>query len=64
MMHRLQGKFVALSALLLFLLYVGYRIYETKSDAAALQAKTLESAVPPVAIVHPRPADASETIIM
>ncbi|HSF69111.1 MAG TPA: efflux RND transporter periplasmic adaptor subunit, partial [Nitrospira sp.] len=64
MMHRLQGKFVALSALLLFLLYVGYRIYETKSDAAALQAKTLESAVPPVAIVHPRPADASETIIL
>ena len=64
MMHRLQGKFVALSALLLFLLYVGYRIYETKSDAAALQAKTFETAVPPVAIVHPRPAEASETIIL
>ena len=55
MMQRLSGKVVALSALVLFLSYIGYRLYETKSDAAALQAKTLEDAVPTVAIVHPKP---------
>ena len=64
MMQRLSGKVVALSALVLFLSYIGYRLYETKSDAAALQAKTLEDAVPTVAVVHPKPADASETITL
>ena len=64
MMRRLRDKFVALIMLFAFLFYVGYRIYETKSDAAALQVKTLEDAVPTVAIVHPKPAEASETIIL
>ena len=64
MMQRLLGKVVALSAILLIILYLGYRIYEAKSDAAALQAKTLEDAVPTVAIVHPKPAAPSETIIL
>jgi hypothetical protein len=64
MMQRLRGKFVTLSLLVLFLVYVGYRIYETKSDAAALQAKTLENAVPTVAIVHPKATDPSETITL
>src|SRR5678809_610720 len=64
MMQRLSGKVVALSALVLFLSYVGYRLYETKSDAAALQVKTLENAVPTVAVVHPKPAEASETITL
>jgi multidrug efflux pump subunit AcrA (membrane-fusion protein) len=64
MIPRFSGKVVALSALILFLLYVGYRIYETKSDAAALQAKTTENAIPTVAIVHPKPGEASETITL
>ena len=64
MMQRLLGKVVASSAILLIILYLGYRIYEAKSDAAALQAKTLEDAVPTVAIVHPKPAAPSETIIL
>jgi len=64
MMQRLSGKVVALFALVLFLSYVGYRLYETKSDAAALQAKTLEYAVPTVAVVHPKPGDPSETITL
>ena len=64
MMQRLQGKFVAVAALAVFLFYVGYRVYETKSDAAALQVKTLEGAVPTVAIVNPKLADASETITL
>src|SRR4026209_922730 len=64
MMQRLSGKAVDMSALVLFLSYVGYRLYETKSDAAALQVKTLENAVPTVAVVHPKPAEASETITL
>src|SRR5262245_60947426 len=64
MMQRLRGKFVTLSAIVLFLLYLGYRIHETKSGAAALQAKTLENAVPTVAIVRAKPADPSETITL
>jgi cell division protein FtsL len=40
MMRRLRDKFVALIMLIVSLFYVGYRIYETKSDAAALQVKT------------------------
>ena len=37
MMQRLSGKMVALSAISLVLLYLGYRIYETRSDAALLR---------------------------
>ncbi|HXX73730.1 MAG TPA: efflux RND transporter periplasmic adaptor subunit [Nitrospiraceae bacterium] len=64
MMQRLRGKVVVLSAILLFLLYLGFRIYEGKSDAVALQQKTVEDAVPTVAIVNPMPADTSETITL
>ena len=41
MMRRLRDKFVALIMLIVFLFYVGYRIYETKSDAAALQVRKI-----------------------
>ena len=64
MMQRLQGKFVTLSAALLFLFYLGYRVYEAKSSAAALQAKTTEDSIPTVAIVNPKPGDPSETITL
>jgi len=64
MMQRLQGKFVTLAAVLLFLFYLGYRVYEAKSSAAALQAKTTEDSIPTVAIVNPKPGDPSETITL
>ena len=64
MTQHIRGKFVALSALLLFLLYLGYRIYEGKSDAVALQDKTLEEAVPTVAVVSPKPVPSTETITL
>jgi RND family efflux transporter MFP subunit len=64
MMQRLQGKFVTLSAALLFLFYLGYRVYEAKSSAAALQVKTIEDSIPTVAIVNPKPGDPSETITL
>jgi RND family efflux transporter MFP subunit len=64
MMQRLQGKFVTLAAVLLFLFYLGYRVYEAKSSAAALQVKTTEDSIPTVAIVNPKPGDPSETITL
>ena len=60
MMQHIRGKFVTLSAILLFLAYLGYRVYEGKSDAVALQDKTLEDAVPTVAVVSPKPLPATE----
>jgi RND family efflux transporter MFP subunit len=64
MMRRLGGKVVALCAIAVFVLYLGYRIYETRSDAAALQARTLEDAVNTVAVISPMPAASSETITL
>jgi RND family efflux transporter MFP subunit len=46
------------------MLYVGYRIYESNLNAAALREETLKAAVPTVAIVHPKPTDPTETITL
>jgi len=64
MMQRLSGKVVALSVISLVLLYLGYRIYESRSDAALLREQTLEGAVPTVAIVSPKPVPSTETITL
>ena len=64
MMKTLGGRGLALSAILLCMLYVGYRIYESKSEAALLGEKTLEDAVPTVAIVNPKPGAPTETITL
>ncbi|HEX8750417.1 MAG TPA: hypothetical protein VF732_04825, partial [Nitrospira sp.] len=64
MMQRLRGKVVILSAILLFFLYLGYRIYESRSDDAALRDETSEDAIPTVAVVSPKPVPASESITL
>jgi RND family efflux transporter MFP subunit len=60
----LRGRLVVISAILLCVLYVGYRIYGSKSDAALLREKTLKGAVLTVAVVHPKPVPATETITL
>ena len=60
----LRGKLVAISAILLCVMYVGYRIYESKSDAALLREQTLEDAVPTVAVITPKPGAQTETITL
>ncbi|GAB1723666.1 MAG: secretion protein HlyD [Nitrospira sp.] len=45
-------------------LYLGYRVYTSKSDAALLREKTLEESVSTVSIVHPTPTAATETITL
>src|SRR5206468_13015775 len=64
MMKTLNGKRIALSAILLCVLYLGYRIHESRSDAALLREQTLERAMPTVAVVSPKPAPASEPITL
>jgi RND family efflux transporter MFP subunit len=64
MLNRLSGKSVTLFVVLLGILYFGYRIYEGNLDAALLREKTLEDAVPTVAIINPKPADPTETITL
>ena len=63
-MQRLRGKVVILFAILLLLLYIGYRIYESRSDAAALRDETSEDAIATVAVVSPKPVPASESITL
>ncbi len=59
-----HGKRLALLGILLCLLYLGYRIYESRLDAAALRDETLENAIPTVAVVGPTPVPATETITL
>lgn len=63
-MKRLNGKRFAFAAILFLVLYVGHRIYESRGDAALMREKTLEEAVPTVAIVYPKPGALSETITL
>ncbi|MCS6305855.1 MAG: efflux RND transporter periplasmic adaptor subunit [Nitrospira sp.] len=62
-MKALRRKHVALLAILL-LLYLGYRVYESRSDAATLRDATLKGAVPTVAVVSPTPVSATESITL
>jgi RND family efflux transporter MFP subunit len=54
----------ALFALLLCAAYVGYRVLESRRDAAALRTETAEGAVATVAVVHPTPLPASESVTL
>ncbi len=60
----LSGRGVVITVILLCILYVGFRVYESRLDAAALREKTLEGAVHTVAVVNPKPGAPSETITL
>ncbi|MBM4133710.1 MAG: efflux RND transporter periplasmic adaptor subunit [Nitrospira sp.] len=60
----LRGRRIALATILMVGLYLGYRIYESRLDAAALRDETLEGAVPTVAITHAKPSAPTETITL
>ena len=64
MMQRLKGKRMALSAILLCVLYLAFRILESGDDATALLHNTLEAAVPTVAVINPTPGASTETITL
>ncbi|BFU90544.1 MAG: Efflux transporter periplasmic adaptor subunit [Nitrospira sp.] len=63
-MKALSRKHVAVLAILLLLLYLGYRVYESRSDVAALRDATLEGAIATVAVVSPKAMPATESITL
>ncbi|MDF0643174.1 MAG: efflux RND transporter periplasmic adaptor subunit [Nitrospira sp.] len=63
-MKTLNRKGLVVSAILLCALYIGYRVYESRSDAALLRERTLADAVPTVAVVKPKPRPATESITL
>ncbi|HET6674135.1 MAG TPA: efflux RND transporter periplasmic adaptor subunit [Nitrospiraceae bacterium] len=64
MMKLFAGRGIAVAAILLFVLYIGYRIYESRSDAAQLRTRTIEDSIPTVAVVNPTAGAPSETITL
>ncbi len=64
MMKLFAGRGLAVAATLLFVLYIGYRIYESRSDAAQLRTRTIEDAIQTVAVVSPKAGAPSETITL
>ena len=64
MRNRVSARVIGLLAIVLFVLYVGYRVYESRSDAAQLRTRTIEESVPTVAVVHPKPIPATESITL
>jgi len=63
-MNAPRGRYVAIAAILLCLCYFGYRIYESKFDAASLRQQTLEGAIQTVAVTYAQPALPTETITL
>ncbi|MEP6933629.1 MAG: efflux RND transporter periplasmic adaptor subunit [Nitrospirota bacterium] len=55
---------VAISAILLCVLYGGFRIYENNLDAAVVHEQTLENAVRTVAVTNAKPMAQTETITL
>ena len=64
MAQTFRGRRLALAAILIVALYLGYRTYESSLDAAALRDETLDAAVPTVAVTSPKPSAPTETITL
>jgi RND family efflux transporter MFP subunit len=64
MAESFRGKGLVVAAIVAIGLYLGYRVYESRLDAAALRQETLDRAVPTVAVTHPKPKAPTETITL
>ncbi len=63
-MNVLRGRGIVIAAIILSVLYVGYRIYESNLNATVLRKETLEGAVPTVAVTYAKPLDPNDTITL
>lgn len=61
LLHRRPG---VLSGIVLLLLYLCYRVYESNVDATTLRKHTLEDTIPTVAITYPTAVPPTETITL
>lgn len=59
-----RGKLLTVAAIVLGLLYGGFRIYSSNLDAASLREQTLKGAIPTVAVIHPLRVPPTETITL
>lgn len=64
MLKRLPRRLGVLAAIVLLLLYLSYRIYESNVDATTLRKHTVEDAVPTVAVTYPTAVPPTETITL
>lgn len=64
MLKRLSLRPGVLAAIVLLLLYLSYRVYESNVDATTLRKHTLEETVPTVAVTYPKPVPPTETITL
>jgi len=63
-MNSLRGKGLAFLAIVLCVVYFGYRFYVDGIDAAVLKETTIESAIQKVAIINPKLLPPNETITL
>jgi len=63
-MQILNKKRMAMVAIVLVLLYLGYRIHDARSYAAMLRETTLNAIAPPVSILSLQPVQATESITL
>ena len=63
-MKTMRWRLLAVCVIVVGVLYVGFLIYERSIDATVLQKQTIEDAISTVAIVHPEPVPATETITL
>lgn len=63
-MNVMRGRGIVIAAIMLCMVYVGYRIYESNLNAAVLRKDTLEGAVQTVAIIYAKPVDPNDTITL
>ena len=63
-MNARRKKSIAISAIVLFGIFIGYRIYERLADATSVREETLESAIPNVAVTHPKPLPPTAAIAL
>jgi RND family efflux transporter MFP subunit len=61
-MKKLGQKTTMIFAIVLGVVYMGYRVIESRADMASLTEQAMENDVPTVAIVHAEPLPAKETI--
>ena len=64
MSRSFNARNLAFLAIALFLLYIGYRVYESRLDAALLRDQTLENAIPTVALVSPTALPATDSVTL
>jgi RND family efflux transporter MFP subunit len=61
---RRRGKAIASLAILLCVMYLGYRLFDSKNDAAEIHHETLEETAPAVTVTLPMAVPPTETIIL